>query len=159
MGYGSTSTSDGSDDLEIRFPDDNARLLGFSRLTSNADYLRLVGEDGAQLQIVGGQFPRSRPLNNDERRHVDRRGACQACHSGIPDQSLAISILNSLGRYTDHQHGSPDGHNSLLNSILLVASWAEIIALPLMLAFGVVLFLLFRKRRAKSNVVKGGSKC
>ena len=91
-----------------------------------ADWSRFVTEEGEQLQTVGHHFKRSRPLNEEERSHIDRRGVCLACHQEIPDRSLAVNLLHHVAEYTGQLPKKPEEHNLLLNKILLLAGWIQI---------------------------------
>ena len=53
-------------------------------------------ENGEQLQTVGHHFRLSRPLNNDERIHMQRDSVCIACHQEIPEGTLATSMLHHV---------------------------------------------------------------
>ena len=126
-----------------------------------ADWSRFVTEDGQQLQTVGSHFSRSRPLNNQERRHISRRGVCLACHKEIPDQSLAASFLHHAAKYSGMLPKTPKQHNALLYKILMITAWAQtffaICAVPFV--FCLVLWFVIRRRRRKRirNTIKTDS--
>jgi hypothetical protein len=90
-----------------------------------ADWSRYVSEDGQQLQTVGSHFSRSRPLNNEERTHMDREGVCLACHQEIPDESLAASFLHHVAKYAGMLPKTPKQHNALIYKILLITEWFQ----------------------------------
>ncbi|MHC4595576.1 MAG: multiheme c-type cytochrome [Planctomycetota bacterium] len=117
-----------------------------------ADWSRFVTEDGKQLQTVGSHFSRSRPLNNQERLHMSRRGVCLACHKEIPDQSLAASFLHHAAKHTGLLPKTPEQHNSLLYKILMITAWSQTalaLGLPPLVTFCIVLWLVIRRRHRK----------
>ena len=119
-----------------------------------ADWSRLVTEDGQQLQTVGHHFSRSRPLDNEERRHIDRQGVCLACHQEIPDRSLAVSLLHHVAEFTDQLPETGPQHNSLIHKILLLSAWIQVAGMlgvplaALAALAGIVWYLRRKKRRA-----------
>jgi decaheme cytochrome c component MtrC/MtrF-like protein len=119
-----------------------------------ADWSRLVTEEGQQLQTVGHHFSGSRPLNNEERSHIDRSGVCLSCHQEIPDQSLAVSLLHHVAEFTGQMPKTDDQHNSLLHKIMLTAGWVQVtgmVGLPLMVVIGGGWWLRRRRRRAANG--------
>ena len=112
------------------------------------DWSRFVTEDGQQLQTVGHHFSGSRPLNNRERLHIDRRGVCLSCHQEVPDRSLAVNLLHHVAKYTGQLPETPDEHDSLIHKILLLSAWIQVAvagAAPLAVAVGAVWY--WRRRR------------
>jgi hypothetical protein len=101
------------------------------------DWSRFVTEEGEQLQTVGHHLALSRPLNNEERLHMDRQGTCLACHREIPDQSVAVNLLHHVAEKTGLMPKSAEEHASLLNNILLISGWTQLGA-----ASGFILFCL-----------------
>ena len=120
------------------------------------DWSRFVTEDGRQLQTVGHHFSRSRPLNNDERAHMDRRGVCIACHQEIPDESLAVSLLHHVAEYADALPRTNEQHFALTHKILLLSVWVQV-GVPLFLALGTVgVGWWFVRRRRAAGVARYG---
>jgi len=118
-----------------------------------ADWSRIVTEEGKQLQTVGHHFTRSRPLNNEERGHIDRQGICLSCHQEIPDRSLAVNLLHHVAEFTGQLPVTHDQHNSLLNKILLLAGWGQtagMVGFPLA-AMAAVIWLRRRRRSKRSG--------
>ncbi len=117
-----------------------------------ADWSRVFDHDGKQLQTVGHHFQHSRPLNEKERQHISRDGVCLSCHKEIPDRSLAVSIMHHVAEYSDQLPKTPKQHDSLVNSILLLAGWVQVagmIALPtIVVAAGAWYWRRRRRRRA-----------
>ncbi|MFH1918915.1 MAG: cytochrome C, partial [Planctomycetota bacterium] len=116
-----------------------------------ADWSRLVTEEGRQLQTVGHHFKRSRPLNNEERAHIDRQGVCLACHQEIPDRSPAVSLLHHVAEYTGQLPKTADQHSALAHKILLLAAWVQAVvagAVPLAVLAGALWVWRRRKRRS-----------
>jgi len=107
-----------------------------------ADWSRFVTEQGRQLQTVGHHFRGSRPLNDMERAMIDRQGVCLACHEEIPSQSLAVSLLHHVARYSGQIPTTHEKHNSLLHKILLFSGWVQVIVM-VVLAFAVPALILY----------------
>jgi len=119
------------------------------------DWSQFVTREGEQVQTVGHHFSLSRPLNNDERAHMDRRGVCLSCHEEIPSESLAVSLLHHTADVLGALPRTAESHSSLLNKILLLSAWVQVGGG----AVGGALFLagmlwLWRRRRAR---LRGGS--
>jgi hypothetical protein len=145
MGYGiegGTIYEDPSKDFDVEIGSGVGSPLAQNTQTQvnsipnlNMDWSRFVTEDGKQLQTVGHHFKNSRPLNNAERQSLDRRGVCLSCHQNIPDGSLAVDLLHHI-KMVQGTKMERDDHNSLLNKILLLSAWVQVL-------FGMVaLFLL-----------------
>lgn len=120
----------------------------------SGDWSRLVSEDGKQLQTVGHHFQGSRPLNNQERAHIDRRGICLACHQEIPDRSLAVSLLHHVAEYTGQLPEETEQHHSLVHTTLLFAGWIQVTAMvtgPLAILGGGIWLWRRRRRRKQSG--------
>ncbi len=102
------------------------------------DWSRFVSEEGKQLQTVGHHFSGSRPLNNAERQHLDRRGVCFSCHQTIPQGDIAVNLLthikNVSGKTIDNS-----GHRSLLSKILHISAWAQLMAVVLLTGLAVII--------------------
>ncbi|MHC4945759.1 MAG: cytochrome C [Planctomycetota bacterium] len=117
----------------------------------SADWSRVFDEEGEQLQTVGHHFQHSRPLNEEERRHTSRDGICLSCHQEIPDQSLAVNILHHVAEFTGQMPDSPDQHDFLVNKILLLAGWVQVlgmVGLPILAFAGLWYWRRRRRRRA-----------
>ncbi len=113
------------------------------------DWTRFVTEDGKQLQTVGHHFRLSRPLNDQERAHIDRRGVCLSCHQEIPDRSLAVSLMHHVAEFTGQLPKTPEQHDALLyRKILLFAAWTQVaLAVGVPLAFLLAAVYYWRRRR------------
>ena len=121
-----------------------------------ADWSRFVTEDGQQLQTVGSHLSLSRPLNNEEREHMNRRGVCLACHREIPDQSLAASFLHHTAKYAGMLPKTPDQHSALIYKILMVTAWFQTAAAmggPVVVLGCIVWWLRKRRRRRAEESV------
>jgi hypothetical protein len=121
-----------------------------------ADWSRFVTEDGQQLQTVGSHLSLSRPLNNEEREHMSRRGVCLACHREIPDQSLAASFLHHTAKYAGMLPKTPDQHNALVYKMLMVTAWLQTAAAmggPVVVLGCIVWWLRKRRRRRAEESV------
>ena len=119
----------------------------------SADWSRIVTEDGQQLQTVGHHFQASRPLDNKERAHIDRRGVCLSCHQEIPDRSLAVSLLHHVAEYAGQLPDEPQKHDALLHyKIMLFSAWIQVAAAiggPLVVLGGG--FWYWRRRRRRKT--------
>ena len=118
------------------------------------DWSQVVTEDGRQLQTVGHHFRLDRPLNNEERANMDRRGVCLGCHQEIPDRSLAVSLLHHVAEYSDQLPKNRDEHASLTHKILLFSAWGQVVlgaSVPLALTVGAVWYIRRRRQRAKGR--------
>ena len=119
----------------------------------SADWTRLVTEDGRQLQTVGHHLQASRPLNQQEREHMDRRGVCLSCHQEIPDRSLAVNLLHHVADYTGQLPTTPEKHDSLVNKIMLLSGWIQVAAAAAMPAVGLAGVAWYWRRRRRYKVV------
>lgn len=118
-----------------------------------ADWSRIVTEDGKQLQTVGHHFKGSRPLNNAERANMDRGGVCLSCHQEIPEDSLAVSLLHHVAKFAGQLPDTPAKHDDLVHKIVLFAAWGQVAGMvlgPLALLAGGVWFIRRRRRRNKT---------
>lgn len=118
------------------------------------DWSEVVTEDGRQLQTVGHHFRLDRPLNNQERANIDRRGVCLGCHQEIPDRSLAVSLLHHVAQYSGQLPKNRDDHTSLLHKILLFTAWGQaalVFGAPLLLACS-ALWYVRRRRRLRAGI-------
>lgn len=116
------------------------------------DWSRIVSEEGQQLMTVGHHFKLSRALNNEERARIDRRGTCIACHQEIPNESLAVSLLHHVAKYSGQLPKTNEQHAALVHKITLLSAWTQagvIIAVPSgLFAAGL---LLYRRRRLRNR--------
>lgn len=138
----------------------NARVQCAAIKGLNADWSRVVTEDGRQLQTVGHHFRLSRPLNNKERANIDRLGVCLGCHQEIPDKSLAVSLLHHVAEYSGQLPKNRHEHASLVHSILLTTAWVQVafaMGVPLVMAAGAVWYIRRRRRRRAQSTVSRGS--
>jgi hypothetical protein len=114
------------------------------------DWSQVVTEDGQQLQTVGHHYRLERPLNNQERANMDRRGVCLGCHQEIPDRSLAASLLHHVAEYSGQLPKTRDEHAALTHKILLFSAWGQAalaLGVPLALALTMVRHVRRRRRR------------
>lgn len=91
------------------------------------DWSQIVNEDGEQLATVGHHFKLSRAMNREEIQRVSRQGTCTACHSELPEESLATSLLHHVAKYTGQLPETTDDHNQLLHKIVLSSAWAQVL--------------------------------
>lgn len=105
------------------------------------DWSRFVTEDGKQLQTVGHHFSGSRPLNNEERAALDRRGVCMSCHEVMPDGDLAMDLIHHVKEVGGVKYDTK-AHNSLVQKITRFAAWSQVL---IVLGFLILCIFLFRK--------------
>lgn len=126
----------------------NARVQAEPIPGLTADWSCIVTRQGKQLQTVGHHFKGSRPLNNGERAHMDRRGVCLGCHQEIPTRSLAVGLLHHAAEHLGRIPKTSRQHDALIHKILLFAAWGQVLGgagggvLVVLLAAGV-----WRRRR------------
>ncbi|NPA52746.1 MAG: cytochrome C [Aquificae bacterium] len=107
------------------------------------DWSRFVSQEGKQLQTVGHHFSGSRPLNNEERSILDRRGVCLSCHQEIPEQDLAINLLNHIKEVSNIKIDK-DKHNNILHKLVLIGAWSQ-----LLIAFLILVGIVFIIKKLK----------
>ena len=90
------------------------------------DWSRFVDEEGNQLQTVGHHFSGSRPLNNQERSMLDRRGVCASCHQVIPDKDLAVNLMTHMVQVTGLEIDNKE-HQSILKKGVRLGAWAQVL--------------------------------
>lgn len=111
------------------------------------DWSQIVDEEGNQLATVGHHFQLSRAFNKQEIARIKREGTCLACHQEIPRESLAVSLLHHVAKYTGQLPATTDQHNSLLHKILLTSAWAQVGGVA---ALGALAAVTWRRRRQKA---------
>jgi hypothetical protein len=121
------------------------------------DWSRIVTEDGKQQMTVGHHFKNSRPLDPEQRKHMDRRGVCLSCHQEIPKQSLAINLLHHMAETLDMMPEKREEHDALLRKILLLSGWGQVLGLlaGVIGLFGGTFWFVRRRRRRQRGVLKG----
>lgn len=119
------------------------------------DWSRVITEDGKQLQTVGHHFKNSRPLNDEERAHINRKEICLSCHQEIPDQSLAVDLLHHIAQYTGQLPKSAEQHGQLVHKLLLLSGWTQVViglCVPLLMVFTGLVWIRRRRKRKRSRV-------
>ncbi len=111
------------------------------------DWSAVVTPGGRQLQTVGSHFEGSGPLRPEQRARVDRRNVCLGCHAKIPAGSVPISLLHHVAEQQGLLPHSNAQHRDLLGKIVSVASWAQLLAVPLAAGGLIILVLVWRRRR------------
>ena len=53
-----------------------------------SDWSCIVTEHGKQLQTVGSHWPKSRPLDADMRKTMEKTGVCMGCHQNMSNEEL-----------------------------------------------------------------------
>jgi hypothetical protein len=113
-----------------------------------------VTEDGEQTQTVGHHFNLSRPLNQEERIHMERGNVCVACHQELPEGTLATSLLHHVADAIHMLPKSNEQHSDLVHKTVLVAAWAQVGGafvggfVSLLVIFA---FLRWRRRRKRAR--------
>jgi decaheme cytochrome c component MtrC/MtrF-like protein len=148
LGKGAALDSAGSKE---RFLDEHAKILGYHDLAFEPDWTRIVDQAGSGLQVVGGLHRSSRPLNKQEQELIERKGVCVACHSEIPDQSLAVGYLSWIGDLAGINFDSAYKHSSLIHRVLMTHAWTYTLAAPLLVALGLALLLMWRRRKTRAK--------
>ena len=111
----------------------------------DVDWSRFVDENGVQRQTVGHHFSGSRPLNNEERSNLDRRGVCASCHQSLPEENLAVSLLHHMKEVSGKKYDK-EGHNSLIYKILNVSAWVQVLfILFILISFAYIVRVISRK--------------
>ena len=111
------------------------------------DYSVMIDENGTQVQTVGNHWKLSAALDNETRAKLDRRGMCLSCHQDIPNGNLAISAMAHAAQMAGVEIDK-NMHNNILNKILNLGAWIQIL-LPLIVGI-IITWLFFRWRRRKS---------
>lgn len=117
----------------------------------NHDWSQIVDQEGNQVATVGHHFQLSRAFTKEEQLHISREGTCLACHQEIPEESLAVSFLHHVAKYTGQSPKTKQQHNSLLRKILLLSAWVQVsvaLLLPMVSLAGI---WYWRRRRRGSN--------
>lgn len=158
MGYGIEGGkiyADPSKPYVVDVSDANGNILSQNAKTQiNAipnlemDWSRFVDEEGKQLQTVGHHFSGSRPLNNEERANLDRRGVCLSCHKIIPDGDLAIDLISHVKEVKGEKYDT-EGHSNLLTKITKTAAWAQILTIIFIVVLLFLFFIWLKKQRKK----------
>ncbi|MFQ6093896.1 MAG: cytochrome C, partial [bacterium] len=72
------------------------------------DWSQIVTREGLQLQTVGSHWELSRPLNDEERRAMERTGACLGCHREMTNDALWQKVSHpatlSDTEHTEHMN-------------------------------------------------------
>ncbi len=110
------------------------------------DWSRFVTEDGKQLQTVGHHYKLSRPLTNEERAKLDRRGVCLSCHQEIPEQDLAVSLLTHI-KETAGIEIDTKKHNDILHKLVLIGAWVQVLGGFVLVGLLVGGILWYRKKK------------
>jgi hypothetical protein len=114
------------------------------------DWSRFVTEDGKQLQTVGHHFKNSRPLNNQERQNLDRRGVCLSCHQSIPNGNMAIDLLHHIKEVSNPEMDTNE-HNDLISKVLNIAGWVQFLLVIISLVVGFWMLRWAYKKRKNSR--------
>ena len=108
------------------------------------DYSRFIDENGTQLMTVGHHWKLSGPLNAEQRAKVDREGMCLSCHKEIPNGDLAVSAIVHASQMAGIEIDKKQ-HGSILNKLLLIGTWLQVLAV--VLVGGYIIYRLFLKRK------------
>ena len=110
------------------------------------DWSQIVDRQGKQVATVGHHWKLSRSFNRAELERMTRDGTCIACHSEIPDNSLAINLLHHVAEYSDQIPHTKTEHSALIHKLTLLSAWAQVGGTA---AFAVIVGGLFWYRRRR----------
>jgi len=113
------------------------------------DYSKFIDDNGTQLMTVGHHWKLSQPLSKEQRSKLDREGACISCHQNIPDGDLAVSTMAHIAEMSGINIDR-DEHNSILNKILLLSAWVQILA-GIIIGMGILWLLMLFKTDKKDR--------
>ncbi len=153
MGYGINGGryfSDPSKTTMVDLMDSNRKVLAHNvdkqiPATPNLkhDYSVMIDKNGKQVQTVGNHWKLSQALDNRTREKLDRRGVCLSCHQSIPEGNLAISAMNHIATMSGIKIDNSE-HNNILNKILNLSAWIQII-LPITFGLLIIWFIVLRR--------------
>ncbi len=112
------------------------------------DWSQIVDKEGNQVATVGHHFQLSRAFNQAEIQRISREGTCLACHQEIPTQSLAVSFLHHVAKYSGQLPETTEQHNSLLHKVLLMSAWLQF-AMAILLPAGLTMAVIYWRRRRR----------
>ena len=119
------------------------------------DYSKILDENGTQLMTVGSHFKLSQPLDKAQRDKLDRRDVCLSCHQNMPEGNLAVSAMTHIAEMAEI-HIDNHEHQSILNKIVNLSAWVQIVAASLILFMLVyILYTLFLKKKAMNPRNRG----
>ena len=111
------------------------------------DWSRFVDEEGNQLQTVGHHLSKSRAFNKEELLRISRKGVCLSCHHEIPTEDIAINLLSHVNKVLSPET-TTQWHYELLNKILLISAWVQVIVPLVLIVLIFVGIKYFRRSRA-----------
>jgi len=118
------------------------------------DWSRFVTEEGKQVQTVGHHFLLSRPLNQEERTHMERQSVCLSCHKEIPEESLAVGLLHHAAEFIHMLPTSNEQHHDLVHKTLLLTAWGQVGG-GVLLSLAVLVFVWrWRRKRQQAPMRK-----
>ncbi|MEM6292244.1 MAG: cytochrome C [Myxococcota bacterium] len=154
MGFGFGGTRTTPDGLVVDLQTADGEVLPHSAVEQRAAvngleaaWSAVLDAEGRQVQTVGSHFLGSGPLTPAQREGMDRRNLCVDCHQEIPTTSLAVSVLHHVADAAGQLPVSRDDHGTLIRRSLLTSAWLEVL-LPVFAGFGLVGFVLWRRRRS-----------
>jgi len=106
-----------------------------------------MDEHGTQLQTVGHHWKLEGPLDEMQREGLDRRGVCLSCHINIPEGDLAVSAMVHASEMAGVKIDN-ETHGTILNKVLRVSAWVQIVVALLVV---VILYRLFFKKRKRNR--------
>jgi len=120
------------------------------------DWSRIVDEDGKQVATVDHHFTLGRAFNKTELDRMTRDGTCLSCHKEIPTESLAVSLLHHVAKYSGQLPDTRDKHNTLMTKVLLSSAWLQVLLACIGIGgstFLAALWYRHRRSQAKSSAV------
>lgn len=111
------------------------------------DFMRILDQQGKQVQTVDSHWPASMPLTASQRDLLSRNGTCMACHQDIPDGSIPMRMLGKVAQVAQLSFASPDEHAHLLRENNILIAWIKMIGIISLVLMIPILILCWVKRR------------
>lgn len=106
---------------------------------------KFLDENATQLMSMG-HLRLERPLSKKQLSKLDRSGTCLSCHESIPDGNLAVSSMSHIAQMSGIEIDKEE-HNSIMNKLLLLSAWVQILA-GVILGMGILsLFIMYKTQK------------
>ena len=153
MGYGLYGLANPSKGYEVDIMSADKKLLTRHSKTQIEpienliyDWSKIIDSNHTQLMTVGHHFRLSAPLSKEQLSKLDRRGVCLGCHQDIPTKTLAVSLMTHISEISKLKIDTKT-HNSILNKILNISAFVQVVG-GVLLFFGIVWVLqIFRRKK------------
>jgi len=124
----------------------NAKVHIAAVKNQQMDWSKFVDENGTQLQTVGHHYKLSAPLSSEQRAKLDRSDVCISCHKILPDKTLAVSAIHHIAQMAGVKIDKKE-HDSILNKLLHISAWVQVVGLIVILSLVVYLLAFYRRRK------------